>query len=68
MADARLDAEAKLAEATKGAKEAIAESKRRIYAERNARVALLELRLRSKAISEEEYKAQLADLRKEFAQ
>ena len=68
LADARLDAEAKLAEVTKEAKEAIAESKRRVYAERNTRVALLELRVRTKAISEDEYKAQLAELRKEFAQ
>ena len=68
LADARLDAEAKLAEAEKVAKEAIAESKRRVYAERNTRVALLELRARTKQISEGEYKAQLAAVLKEIAQ
>ncbi len=66
LADARLDAEAKIAEATKVATEAKAKAEKLAYSEFNARYALLESRLRSKAITADQYKDQLAALRKEL--
>ncbi len=60
--------EEKLAKAQAEASAAKAEAKRRIYAEFNSRVALLENRQRYGDISEEEFKEQLANLRKELDQ
>lgn len=60
--------EEKLAKAQAEASAAKAEAKRRIYAEFNSRVALLENRQRYGDISEEEFKEQLANLRKELEQ
>jgi hypothetical protein len=60
--------ETQLARAKAEATAAKAEAKRRIYAEFNSRVALLENRQRYGDISEEEYKEQLAALRKELEQ
>jgi len=58
--------ETQLAKAKAEAAAAKAEAKRRIYAEFNSRVALLENRQRYGDISEEEFKEQLAALRKEL--
>ncbi len=66
VADARLDAEAKLAEANKAAAEARAQAEALKYSEFSSRYALLESKRRSKAISEEDFKAALAGLRKEL--
>lgn len=66
VADARLDAEAKLAEANKAAAEARAQVEALKYSEFSSRYALLESKRRSKAISEEDFKAALAGLRKEL--
>ena len=66
VADARLDAEAKLAEANKAAATARAQAEALKYSEFSSRYALLESKRRSKAISEEEFKAALAALRKEL--
>jgi hypothetical protein len=80
VADARLDAEAKLAEANmaaaeankaaaeanKAASEARAQAEAHKYSEFSSRYALLESKRRSKAISEEDFKAALAALRKEL--
>jgi hypothetical protein len=60
--------ETQLAKAKAEAAAAKAEAKRRIYAEFNSRVALLENRQRYGDISEEEFKEQLAALRKELEQ
>jgi hypothetical protein len=60
--------ETQLAKAKAEAATAKAEAKRRIYAEFNSRVALLENRQRYGDISEEEFKEQLAALRKELEQ
>lgn len=60
--------EAQLAKAKAEAAAAKAEAKRRIYAEFNSRVALLENRQRYGDISEEEFREQLATLRKELEQ
>ncbi|NBV38198.1 MAG: PEGA domain-containing protein [Verrucomicrobia bacterium] len=60
--------ETQLAQAKAEAAAAKAEAKRRIYAEFNSRVALLENRQRYGDISEEEFKEQLAALRKELEQ
>ena len=74
VADERLAAEAKLAdanakvtEANKVAAAAKAQADALKYSEFNARYALLESKRRAKAITEEEYKATLAELRKELA-
>ena len=74
LADERLAAEAKLAdanakvtEANKVAAAAKAQADALKYSEFNARYALLESKRRAKAITEEEYKATLAELRKELA-
>ena len=45
-----------------------AEAKKRAYAELNTRVALLENRKRTKAITNEEFKEQLAKFRQELGQ
>ena len=66
VADARLDAEAKLAEANKAAAAARAQAEAAKYSEFSSRYALLESKRRSKAISEEDFKAALAGLRKEL--
>ncbi len=66
VADARLDGEAKLAEANKAAAEAKAQAEALKYSEFSSRYALLESKRRSKAISEEDFKAALAGLRKEL--
>lgn len=73
LADARLDAEAKLAEAKKAsddAAKAAADLKaavaRLTYSEFSARYALLEAKLRAGSINQEQYKEQLAALRKEL--
>ena len=66
VADARLDAEAKLAEANKAAAEAKAQVEALKYSEFSSRYALLESKRRSKAISEDDFKAALAALRKEL--
>ena len=66
VADARLDAEAKLAEANKAAATARAEAAALKYSEFSSRYALLESKRRSKAISEEDFKAALSGLRKEL--
>lgn len=66
VADARLDAEAKLAEANKAAAAARAQVEALKYSEFSSRYALLESKRRSKAISEEDFKAALAGLRKEL--
>jgi hypothetical protein len=60
--------ETQLAKAKAEAAAAKVEAKRRIYAEFNSRVALLENRQRYGDISEEEFKEQLAALRKELEQ
>ena len=74
LADERLAAEAKIAdanakvtEANKVAAAAKAQADALKYSEFNARYALLETKRRAKAITEEEYKATLAELRKELA-
>jgi len=73
LADERLAAEAKLAdanakvtEANKVAAAAKAQADALKYSEFNARYALLESKRRAKAITEEEFKATLAELRKEL--
>lgn len=66
VADARLDAEAKLAEANKAAAAAKAQAEALKYSEFSSRYALLESKRRAKAISEEDFKAALAGLRKEL--
>jgi len=66
IADARNDAEARVAEANKATAEAKAKAAKLAYSEFSARYALLESRLRSKSISDEQYKSQLSDLRKEL--
>jgi hypothetical protein len=66
VADARLDAEAKLAEANKAAATARAQAEALKYSEFSSRYALLESKRRSKAISEEDFKAALSGLRKEL--
>ncbi len=66
VAAARLDAEAKLAEANKAAAAARAQAEALKYSEFSSRYALLESKRRSKAISEEDFKAALAGLRKEL--
>jgi hypothetical protein len=66
VTDARLDAEAKLAEANKAATAARAQAEALKYSEFSSRYALLESKRRSKAISEEDFKAALAGLRKEL--
>ena len=74
LADERLAAEAKIAdanakvtEANKVAAAAKAQADALKYSEFNARYALLETKRRAKAITEEEYKATLSELRKELA-
>jgi hypothetical protein len=66
VADARLDAEAKLAEANKAAAAARAQAEALKYSEFSSRYALLESKRRAKAISEDDFKAALAGLRKEL--
>lgn len=66
VADARLDAEAKLAEANKAAAEARAQAEAFKYSEFSSRYALLESKRRAKTITEEDFKAALAGLRKEL--
>jgi hypothetical protein len=66
VADTRLDAEAKLAEANKAAAAARAQAEALKYSEFSSRYALLESKRRAKAISEEDFKAALAGLRKEL--
>ena len=66
IADARNDAEAHVAEANKATAEAKAKVAKLAYSEFSARYALLESRLRSKSISDDQYKSQLSDLRKEL--
>ena len=66
VADARLDAEAKLAEANKAAADARAQAAALKYSEFSSRYALLESKRRAKTISEEDFKAALAGLRKEL--
>lgn len=57
-----------LAEATAKVAAANAESQKRIYAEFNTRYALIENRFRNKQMTEAEFKAKIADLRKELGQ
>jgi len=66
IADARNDAEALVAEANKATTEAKAKVAKLAYSEFSARYALLESRLRTKVITDEQYKSQLSDLRKEL--
>ena len=66
VADARLDAEAKLDEANKAAAAAKAQAEALKYSEFSSRYALLESKRRAKAITEEDFKAALAGLRKEL--
>lgn len=76
-AKAKLDADAKLAAATKAAEKAVADARLDAeaakaeaaalkYSEFSSRYALLESKRRAKAISEEDFKAALAGLRKEL--
>jgi PEGA domain len=67
MTEANKNADAKVAEANKVAAAAKAQADALKYSEFNARYALLESKRRTKAITEEEYKATLAELRKELA-
>ena len=67
MTEANKNAEAKVAEANKVAAAAKAQADALKYSEFNARYALLESKRRAKAITEEEYKATLTELRKELA-
>ena len=55
-----------MAEANKVAAAAKAKADELKYSEFNARYALLESKRRSKAITDEEYKAALSELRKEL--
>ena len=57
-----------LGEATAKVAAANAESQKRIYAEFNTRYALVENRFRNKQITEAEFKAKIAELRKELGQ
>lgn len=57
-----------LAEATEKVAAANAESQKRIYAEFNTRYALVENRYRNKELTEAEFKAKIAELRKELGQ
>ena len=57
-----------LAEATEKVAAANAESQKRIYAEFNTRYALIENRYRNKELTEAEFKAKIAELRKELGQ
>ncbi len=66
VADERQDAAAKIAEANKAAAEARAKAEALKYSEFSSRYALLESKRRSKAISEEDFKAALAGLRQEL--
>ena len=67
MTEANKAADAKVAEANKVAAAAKAQADALKYSEFNARYALLESKRRAKAITEEEYKATLSELRKELA-
>jgi len=67
MTEANKAADAKVAEANKVAAAAKAQTDALKYSEFNARYALLETKRRAKAITEEEYKATLSELRKELA-
>jgi len=67
MTEANKNAEAKVTEANKVAAAAKAQADALKYSEFNARYALLETKRRAKAITEEEYKATLSELRKELA-
>ena len=67
MTEANKAADAKVAEANKVAAAAKAQADALKYSEFNARYALLESKRRTKAITEEEYKASLSELRKELA-
>jgi hypothetical protein len=67
VTEANMAAEAKVAEANKVAAAAKAQADALKYSEFNARYALLESKRRTKAITEEEYKASLSELRKELA-
>jgi hypothetical protein len=66
IADARAMTEAKLTEANKAAADARAQAEALKYSEFSSRYALLESKRRAKAISEEDFKAALAALRKEL--
>jgi len=57
-----------LAEANEKVAAANAESKKRIYAEFNTRYALAENRFRNKELTEAQFKAKIAELRKELGQ
>ena len=66
-AEAKLaDANAKVAEANKVAAAAKAQADALKYSEFNARYALLESKRRAKLITEEDFKASLSELRKEL--
>ena len=67
VTEANMAAEAKVTEANKVAAAAKAQADALKYSEFNARYALLETKRRAKAITEEEYKATLSELRKELA-
>ena len=67
VTEANMAAEAKVTEANKVAAAAKAQADALKYSEFNARYALLESKRRAKAITEEEYKATLSELRKELA-
>ena len=67
VTEANKAADAKVAEANKVAAAAKAQADALKYSEFNARYALLETKRRAKAITEEEYKATLSELRKELA-
>ncbi len=67
VTEANMAAEAKVTEANKVAAAAKAQADALKYSEFNARYALLESKRRTKAITEEEYKASLSELRKELA-
>jgi hypothetical protein len=57
-----------LADAKEKIAAANAEAQKRIYAEFNTRYALVENRYRNKEITEAEFKAKIAELRKELGQ
>jgi hypothetical protein len=67
VAAAMADANAKVAEANKVAEAAKAKAEALRYSEFSSRYALLESKRRAKTITEEDYKAALAELRKELA-
>ena len=66
LADARIDAETKITDATKATAEFKAKAERLAYSEFSARYGLLEAKLRAGSITQDQYKEQIAALRKEL--